>query len=153
MNKVILIGRLVRDSEMRYSASNMAVLRNSIAVDRRGRAQEGQPTADFIPITAFGKTAEFIQNYFSKGSRIAITGRIQTGSYDNAEGRKVYTTDVIVDEVEFVESKRNDGQAGGFNRPAEMAAPAPAPAPAAPASVPAASDGYFPIDDDGDIPF
>lgn len=150
MNKVVLIGRLVRDSEVRYSANNMAVLRNTIAVDRRGRAQEGQQTADFIPVTAFGKTAEFIQNYFSKGSRLAITGRIQTGSYDNAEGRKVYTTDVIVEEVEFVESKRNDGQAtAGYTRPApEMPA-----APAAPVSAPAASDGYFPIDDDGDIPF
>lgn len=147
MNKVVLIGRLVRDSEMRYSANNTAILRNTIAVDRRGRAQEGQPTADFIPITAFNKTAEFIQNYFSKGSRLAITGRIQTGSYDNADGRKVYTTDVIVEEVEFVESKRNDGPAnGGYARPVQEVA---APAPAAPAS----SDGYFPIDDDGDIPF
>ncbi len=153
MNKVVLIGRLVRDSEMRYSANNMAVLRNTVAVDRRGRAQEGQQTADFIPITAFGKTAEFIQNYFSKGSKIAITGRIQTGSYDNAEGRKVYTTDVIVEEVEFVESKRNDGQANaGYARPAQEMPATPAPA-AAPMSAPAASDGYFPIDDDGDIPF
>ena len=106
MNKVVLIGRLVRDSEMRYSANNMAILRNTVAVDRRGRTQEGQQTADFIPVTAFGKTAEFIQNYFSKGSRIAITGRIQTGSYDNAEGKKVYTTDVIIEEVEFEVKKR-----------------------------------------------
>lgn len=150
MNKVVLIGRLVRDSEMRYSASNTAVLRNTIAVDRRGRAQDGQPTADFIPITAFNKTAEFIQNYFSKGSRIAITGRIQTGSYDNAEGRKVYTTDVIVEEVEFVESKRNEGQTNAYARPTQDAV---APAQEAPVSAPAASDGYFPIDDDGDIPF
>ena len=150
MNKVVLIGRLVRDSEMRYSANNTAILRNTVAVDRRGRAQDGQPTADFIPITAFNKTAEFIQNYFSKGSRIAITGRIQTGSYDNAEGRKVYTTDVVVEEVEFVESKRNDGQASvGYTKPVqEVAAPA-----EAPVSAPAASDGYFPIDDDGDLPF
>ncbi len=143
MNRVVLIGRLVRDSEMRYSTNNTAILRNTVAVDRRGRAQDGQPTADFIPITAFNKTAEFIQNYFSKGSRIAITGRIQTGSYDDAEGRKVYTTDVIVEEAEFVESKRNDGQTGAdYARPAQgVAAPAPA------------GDGYFPIEDDEDVPF
>lgn len=105
MNKVILIGRLTRDSELRYTAANQAMLRNTIAVDRRFK-QEGQPTADFVSFVAFGKTAEFISNYFSKGARIALAGRIQTGSYDNADGKKVYTTDVIVEEAEFTESKK-----------------------------------------------
>lgn len=150
MNKVVLMGRLARDSEIRYTASNSMILRNSIAVDRRFK-QEGQPTADFIPITVFGKTAEFISNYFSKGQRIAVVGRIQTGSYDNAEGKKVYTTEVIVEEAEFCESKRSDsGDSGmGMARPPmpESASPM-----TAPESVPA-SDGYFPIDDDGEIPF
>ena len=150
MNKVVLIGRLARDSELRYTAANKAMLRNTIAVDRRFK-QEGQPTADFVPFVAFGKTAEFISNYFSKGARIALVGRIQTGSYDNAEGKKVYTTDVVVEEAEFVESKRTDPMDSVMTRPAGGVGMS------APESVPpvggGASDGYFPIDDDGDIPF
>ena len=152
MNKVILIGRLVRDNEVRYSAANMAILKNAIAVDRRGgKAQEGQPTADFINVTAFGKTAEFISNYFSKGNRLAVTGRIQTGSYDNAEGKKVYTTDVIIEEVEFVESKR---QEYGDMPMAKQADPGfDQNMPPAASNPPAAADGYFPLEDDGEIPF
>ena len=148
MNKVILIGRLARDSEVKYSANNMMILRNSVAVDRRTK-QEGQPTADFIPVTAFGKTAEFISNYFSKGKRIAITGRIQTGSYDNAEGKKVYTTDVIIDEVEFVESKAASGETQGYSKPVMPDLPAQTSG----MTPQDTSDGYFPIDDDGEIPF
>lgn len=139
MNKLILIGRLTRDSEVRYSANNMVILRNTIAVDRRFK-QDGQPTADFIPITAFNKTAEFIEKYFSKGSRIAIAGRIQTGSFEGADGNRVYTTDVVAEEVEFVESKRNDGQAN----PASYVPPQ---------ATTTTNDGFFPIEDDGDIPF
>ena len=149
MNKVILIGRLARDSDERTSGEGMMILRNSLAVDRRFKSQgEGQPTADFIPIVAFGKTAEFISNYFSKGKKIAITGRIQTGSYDNAEGRKVYTTDVIVEEAEFVESKRAEGEQQYYTPDMPAAQPQSAPTPAA-----EAADGYFPIDDDDDLPF
>ena len=151
MNKVILIGRLVRDSETRYTSNNMMVLRNAVAVDRRTK-QDGQPTADFINITAFGKTAEFISNYFSKGKRLAITGRIQTGSYDNADGKKVYTTDVIVEEVEFVESKKSEGEQASMSKPAYQASPDTGRyEPEMP--VGDSSGGYFPIDDDGEIPF
>lgn len=105
MNKVILIGRLARDPELRYTGNNTAVCQTSIAVDRRFKS-EGQPTADFIPIVAWRKTAEFINKYFTKGSRIAIVGNIQTRSWEDDNGNKRYATEVIVDEAEFCESKQ-----------------------------------------------
>ena len=121
MNKVSLVGRLTRDPEIRYSQgeSAMCIASFSVAVDRRFKRQ-GEQEADFISCKAFGKTAEFIQNFFFKGMKIGLTGRIQTGSYTNREGQKVYTTDVVAEEVEFVESKNSQqgGQqqpAGGFN--------------------------------------
>lgn len=106
MNKVILIGRLTKDPEVRYSqgANVTAVARYTLAIDRKFK-QEGQQTADFISCIAFGKSGEFAEKYLKKGMKIAVTGRIQTGSYTNNEGQKVYTTDVIVEEHEFVESK------------------------------------------------
>ena len=129
MNKVVLIGRLARDPEVRYSQNDtsMAIARFSLAVDRRGRSnnQDGQ-TADFISCVAFGRTAEFIEKYFTKGNRIGVYGHIQTGSYTNKDGARVYTTDVVVDEAEFVES-RNDGSANagsGFTAPIQNQAPA-----------------------------
>ena len=99
MNKVILIGRLTRDPEVRYSAGEnaTAVGRYTLAVDRRFK-QEGQQSADFISCVAFGKNAEFAEKYLRRGIKIVITGRIQTGSYTNKEGQKIYTTDVIVEE-------------------------------------------------------
>lgn len=105
MNKVQLVGRLTKDAEVRYSQgdSQMAIARFTIAVDRRGKNNE----ADFISCVAFGKTAEFIEKYFSKGNRIGVCGHIQTGSYTDKDNKKVYTTDVIVDEAEFVENKGN----------------------------------------------
>lgn len=103
MNKVILIGRLTKDVETRYSGET-AVSRYSLAVDRRFK-REGEPTADFINCVAFGKSGEFAEKYLKKGMKIAVTGRIQTGSYTDKEGKKVYTTDVIVEEHEFCESK------------------------------------------------
>ena len=151
MNKVILIGRLARESETRNSSGNMLILKNAVAVDRRVK-QDGQNTADFIPIVAFGKTAEFIANYFSKGKKIAVTGRIQTGSYDNAEGKKVYTTEVIVEEVEFVESKKSEG--GDYTMPSRPASQdQEMPGRDTNGQDQMGSDGYFPIDDDGEIPF
>ena len=109
MNKVILVGRLTRDPEVRYSSGDgaMAVARYSLAVDRRGRRDAGsdQPTADFINIVAFGRDGEFAEKYLHKGMRILVEGRIQTGSYTNKEGQKVYTTDIVVERHEFVESK------------------------------------------------
>lgn len=106
MNKVILIGRVVRDAEIRYSqgASSTCIARYTLAVDRKFK-QEGQPTADFINCIAFGKLGEFAEKYLHKGVKIAVTGRIQTGSYTNKDGQKVYTTDVVVEEQEFCESK------------------------------------------------
>ena len=106
MNKVILMGRLTRDPEVRYSQgdSASAVARYTLAVDRRFR-REGEATADFINCVAFGKSAEFAERYLRQGVKIAVTGRIQTGSYTNRDGQKVYTTDVVVEEQEFAESK------------------------------------------------
>ena len=106
MNKVILMGRLTRDPEIRYSTGEnaTAIARYSLAVDRRFK-RDGEPTADFINCVAFGKTAEFAEKYFHQGIKIAIVGRIQTGSYTNKDGVKVYTTDVVVEEQEFAESK------------------------------------------------
>ena len=117
MNRVILVGRLARDPELRTTNSGMSACRFSVAVDRRG-AREGQPTADFISCIAFGKTGETINQYLGKGRRIALEGHIQTGSYEK-DGVKRYTTDVIVDRFDFIDS-RNDGQQGG-DQPAQPA--------------------------------
>ena len=109
MNKVIIIGRVVRDAEIRYSqgASSTCIARYTLAVDRKFK-QEGQPTADFIKCIAFGKLGEFAEKYLHKGTKIAVTGRIQTGSYTNKDGNTVYTTDVVVEEQEFCESKSSN---------------------------------------------
>ena len=110
MNKVIIIGRFTRDPEIKYSTGEnaTATARFSLAVNRRFKNKEGNYDADFINCVAFGKTAEFIEKYFTKGMAIGITGRIQTGSYTNKEGQKVYTTDVVVEETEFIESKNKN---------------------------------------------
>ena len=125
MNKVILMGRLTRDPEVRYSqgAEPLAIARYTLAVDRRGRrdANGGDQTADFIQCVSFGRTAEFAEKYFKQGTKIAISGRIQTGSYTNKDGNKVYTTEVVVEEQEFAESKAAAGNGGGYqaaDRPA-----------------------------------
>ena len=118
MNKVILMGRIVRDPEVRYSNGangSTAVARYTLAVDRKFK-QEGQPTADFINCIAFGKLGEFAEKYLHKGIKIAVTGRIQTGSYKNKDGNTVYTTDVVVEEQEFCESKSSN-QSQGNDRP------------------------------------
>ncbi|MBD9181084.1 MAG: single-stranded DNA-binding protein [Roseburia intestinalis] len=106
MNKVILMGRLTRDPEVRYTQGDnaSAVARFSLAVDRRFK-KDGEQTADFINCVAFGKTGEFIEKYGRKGTKFVVEGRIQTGSYTNKDGQKVYTTDVVVEQVEFTESK------------------------------------------------
>lgn len=107
MNKVILIGRLTRDPDVRYSQAgegSMAVARYTLAVDRRIK-KDGEQSADFISCVAFGRSGEFAEKYLHQGTKMAITGRIQTGSYTNKEGIKVYTTDVVVEEQEFAESK------------------------------------------------
>ena len=129
MNKVILMGRLTRNPEVRYSAgdSSMAIARYTLAVDRRfarrGEDNNGA-TADFIPCVAFGRSAEFAEKYFHQGTKLVVTGRIQTGSYTNRDGQKVYTTEVIVEDQEFAESKNAaSGNSDGGYRPAERPAP------------------------------
>ena len=114
MNKVILMGRLTHDPEVRYSqsAEPVAIARYTLAVNRRLRKEGDQQTADFISCVAFGRNAEFAEKYLRKGIKIAATGRIQTGSYTNKDGQKVYTTDVIIEEQEFAESKSSGGNTG-----------------------------------------
>ena len=141
MNKVILMGRLTRDPEVRYSQgeSSTAVARYSLAVDRRRSGNNGEQTADFINIVAFGRSAEFAEKYFRKGMKVLVTGRIQTGSYTNKDGQKVYTTDVVVDNHEFCESK-GQSQAGGYAPAADHGA--------------APDDGFMNIPDSvEDLPF
>ena len=133
MNKVILVGRLTRDPDVRVSTGEKPITyaRYTLAVDRRAKGENGEQTADFISCISFNKTAEFAEKYLRQGSKVAVIGRIQTGSYTNKDGQKVYTTDVVVEEHEFAESR----QAGGGT-------------PAAPA----ASDGFMNLPDEG-LPF
>lgn len=118
MNKVILMGRLTRDPEVRYSQGDnaMAIARYTLAVDRRFNRGGDENSADFIGCVAFGKSAEFAERYLHKGTKLLVTGRIQTGSYTNKDGVKVYTTDVVVEDQEFAESKNSAGNNdGGYN--------------------------------------
>lgn len=118
MNKAILMGRLTRDPEVRYSQSDssMAIARFSLAVDRRYKKQGDETTADFFNCTAFGKQGEFVEKYLKKGTKIVVTGRIQNDNYTNKDGQKVYSVQIIVEEIEFAESKassqNNAGNAG-----------------------------------------
>ena len=124
MNKAILMGRLTRDPEIRYTQGDnpMCIARYTLAVDRRfnRNANNDGNNADFIPCVCFGKTAEFVEKYLKKGTKMAVTGRIQTGSYTNRDGVKVYTTEVVVEDQEFAESKNASGNGsfggnGGYN--------------------------------------
>lgn len=135
MNKVILVGRLTKQPDVRYSqgATPMAIARYTLAVDRRTKDKE----TDFINCVAFSKAAEFAEKYLDKGTKIAVIGRIQTGSYTNKDGQKVYTTDVVVEEHEFVESKASKEQE-------------------TPKETPKTNDGFLYIPDgvdDGFLPF
>ncbi len=124
MNKVILMGRLVRDPEVRYSQGEnaTAVARYTLAVDRRFNRNNGEESADFIGCVAFGKSAEFAEKYLHKGTKLLVTGRIQTGSYTNKDGARVYTTDVVVEDQEFAESKNASGaNEGGYSAPVRTA--------------------------------
>lgn len=143
MNKVILLGRLTRDPEIRYTQGQeaMCVARYSLAIDRRFR-REGEATADFINCVAFGRQGEFAEKYLRQGTKIAIVGRIQTGSYTNRDGQKVYTTDVVIEEQEFAESKATGSERQSNNY---QAAPTPSPR----------DDGFMNIPDgiDEELPF
>ena len=139
MNKVILMGRLTRDPEVRYSQGEQAtaVARYTLAVDRRGRSQEN--SADFIQCVAFGRAGEFVERYLHKGTKIVLTGRIQTGSYTNKEGQRVYTTDVVAEDQEFAESKNAEGS-GTYNNQ--------------PSPVPQQNDsGFMNVDENSELPF
>ena len=153
MNRVILMGRLTRDPEVRYSQGerSMAIARYSLAVDRRGRRNQDsssdQQTADFINCVAFDRAAEFAEKYFRQGMRVLVSGRIQTGSYVNKEGQKVYTTEVILDDQEFADSKGAASDMGVY----AQAAPSQRPAPTS-----AIGDGFMNIPDgveDEGLPF
>ena len=153
MNKVILMGRLTRDPEVRYSQneSGTAVARFSIAVDRRFK-RDGEPDADFFNCTCFGKQAEFTEKYLRKGTKMLVTGRIQNDNYTNKDGQTVYSVRVMVDEMEFAESKNAAGNVGGgFNAGAsqDSVSSSPMPAPSG------AGDGFMNIPDgiDEELPF
>ena len=149
MNKVILMGRLTRDPEVRYSQgeNSTAIARYTLAVDRRFK-RDGEQTADFINCVVFGKSAEFTERYFRQGMRVVVCGRIQTGSYTNKEGNRVYTTDVVVEEQEFAESKaaaaNYNGNRDGYQQ-----------APSRPEPTQAAGDGFMNIPDaiEEELPF
>ena len=151
MNKVIIMGRLTRDPEVRYSAgdSSMAIARYSLAVDRRRRANAGsdEQTADFINCVAFGRSGEFAEKYFRKGTKVLVTGRIQTGSYTNKDGVRVYTTDVVVEEQEFAESRNASGSDNSGFVGADFGGQTSQPV--------GAADGFMPIPDgiDEELPF
>ncbi len=147
MNKVILMGRLTRDPEVRYSQGEnaLAIARYTLAVDRRVARREGEATADFISCVAFGRSAEFAERYLRQGTKIVVSGRIQTGSYTNRDGQKVYTTEVVVEESEFAESKANSSAPSNNSY---QASPAPSPS----ADI---GDGFMNIPDgiDEELPF
>ncbi len=145
MNKVILMGRLTRDPEVRYSQgeTSTAVARFTLAVDRRFKRDGDQQTADFITCVAFGKTGEFVERYAHQGTKFVVEGRIQTGSYTNKDGVRVYTTEVLVENVEFAESKAAASSNGSYQA-------------ARPEPVSAAGDGFMNIPDgveDEGLPF
>lgn len=146
MNKVILMGRLTRDPEIRYSQgeNTMAIARYTLAVDRRFN-RNGDQSADFISCVAFNRSADFAEKYLKQGTKICVTGRIQTGSYTNKDGAKVYTTEVVVEDQEFAESK-NSSQAGGSDFSANDSRPTPSAA---------SGDGFMSIPDgiEDELPF
>ena len=144
MNKVILTGRFTRDPEIKYTNDGTSIARFSIAVNRRFLKEGSDQKADFLNCIAFGKSAEFIEKYFSKGMKADLSGRIQTGSYTNKDGQTVYTTEVVAEDQEFAESKNSAGSEGGFT-----GASRPAPAPTG------AVDGFMNIPDgiDEELPF
>ena len=145
MNKVILMGRLTRDPEVRYTQGEnaMAIARFTLAVDRRFKRQGDEQTADFVNCVVFGKTAEFAERYLHQGTKVVGCGRLQTGSYTNKDGNRVYTTDVVLDEVEFAESKNASQQNGGNQGKHE------------PEPTPTDTDGFMTVPDslEDELPF
>lgn len=163
MNKAILMGRLTKDPELRYTnTNNKAVCSFTLAIDRRFSRQGEEKQTDFIPVVAWEKTGEFCGKYFQKGRQVAIVGRIQTRSYDNNEGKKVYVTEVVAEEAYFADSKKDGGApAGGEAAYAPGAGGRPQGGPgnagdksgAGGAPGGAQSDGFYPMDGDDELPF
>ena len=159
MNKVILMGRLTRDPIVRYSSGEnpQAVARYTLAVDRRFRRQNDDQTADFISCVAFGRQGEFAEKYLHQGTKIVVSGRLQTGSYTKNDGTRVYTTDVVIEEQDFAESKSVSSEnAASYQPPQGAPAPAPAQASGGSGSAPAADpNGFMNIPDgiDEELPF
>jgi single-strand DNA-binding protein len=172
MNKAILMGRLTRDPEVRYSQSNLAVCNYTLAINRRFAKQGEESQADFIPIVTFGTTAEFCEKYFRKGQQVAVVGRIQTRTWDDNEGKKRYMTEVIADECFFADSKRQDTGGGGDFRPEDYGyyphMDPGAPTKASSTSLPGVDggvktsrekndsgldDGFTPVENENDLPF
>ena len=152
MNKVILMGRLTRDPEVRYSqgANQTAIARFSVAVDRRFK-RDGEPTADFFNCTSFGRQAEFVERYLHKGTKVVLSGRIQNDNYTNKEGQMVYSVQIMVEDIEFAESKNaaGGGNEGGYNNGGGFGGGSSTPAPSG------AGDGFMNIPDgiDEELPF
>jgi len=147
MNKVILVGRLVKDPEVKTTQSQIAFCGFTLAVDRKFKTASGERQADFISCVAWRQQAEFLGKYFKKGSRLGLTGNLQSRSYDDANGKKVFVTEVVVDEIEFVESKSDGAQASGTE--GAHSAPASSNPPA-----PSVDNGFYPaMDDDTTLPF
>ena len=159
MNKAMLTGRLTRDPNVRYSQgeNQMCIARFTLAVDRRrSRNQDGSgQTADFISCVAFGKQGEFVEKYARKGMKFDVVGRIQTGSYQNKDGQTVYTTDVVIDEIEFGESKNASAAAAGSDYYQAPPVSGGSSAPSAPSAPQPADDGFMNVPDeiDDELPF
>lgn len=162
MNRVILMGRLTGDPEMRYTQNNMGVARFSLAVDKRQKSQDGRREADFFNVVSFQQTAEFVSKYFKKGQQVLVEGRLQNNNWTDKDGNKRTTTEVIVDQAYFADSKRdgasaggafagNGGGGGGGNAGYAPRSSTPAPVEAA---QPQSGDGFYALnEDDEDLPF
>ena len=168
MNKANLMGRLTKEPEVRYSQSNLAICSFTLAIDRRFSRQGEEKQADFLPIVTFGKTAEFCEKYFHKGQQVAVSGRIQTRTWDDNEGKRRYITEIIGEDVYFADSRRPDGGSYDSIRPEDYGyypqmnptAPSPAgpeaggmPGPAQDAGGSGSDDGFVAVENESDLPF
>ena len=149
MNKVILLGRLVADPEVRYTQSNIAMARFRIAVNRPGKPQEGQPTADFLQITAWRNTAEFVGKYFAKGQQVLVEGYLRNNSWTDQQGNKRYSDEIHAEQVYFADSKRDGGGNNAFGGGTPQVS-----APSFQGQKPESGDGFYTLnEDDEDLPF
>ena len=149
MNKVILLGRLVADPETRYTQSNIAMTRFKIAVNRPGKPQEGQPTADFFNLTAWRSTAEFVAKYFKKGQQVLVEGYLRNNTWTDQQGNKRYSDDIHVEQVYFADSKRDTGTTNTFGGGMSQVSQ-----PEFQVQSPENGDGFYALsEDDEDLPF